>query len=143
MSHSELEIVTNPKRINAALVHSLLSETYWARERTVEQTELCLANSFPFAVFDGTMLVGFARVISDCFSLAYLVDVFVTRDRRGSGIGTHLTNALLMNPKFQSVKKWMLRTADAKSLYSRFGFELVTPNDTLMVLDRTNEANIE
>lgn len=114
----------------------MLADTYWASNRTPEQTELCLLNSTPFAVFDGDELVGFARVISDRITLAYLLDVYVVPDRRGAGIGTQLTKSILNHPSFEAVQRWMLRTSDAQRLYSRFGFELVTADDTLMVLDR-------
>ena len=142
MNRPELEIVTDRSRINASLVHAILADTYWANSRTPEQTELCISNSTPFAVFDGDELIGFARVISDRIALAYLLDVYVVPSRRGAGIGTQLTNSILTHPFFATVQRWMLRTSDAQKLYSRFGFELVTPDDTLMVLDRAAEPDI-
>lgn len=135
----ELEIVTDRQRIDASVVHAILAETYWANRRTLEQTEICIANSTPFAVFEGPDLVGSARVISDRIALAYLLDVYVIPSRRGIGIGTLLTNTILTHPFFAAVQRWMLRTSDAQSLYAGFGFRLVCPDDTLMVLERTHE----
>ncbi|MEM9644139.1 MAG: GNAT family N-acetyltransferase [Planctomycetota bacterium] len=137
-----LEIVTDRSRIDSSLVHSLLADTYWANNRTLEQTELSISSSTPFAVFAGPLLVGFARVISDRLTLAYLLDMYVIPERRGTGIGTLLLQTMLDHTYFESVQRWMLRTMDAKSLYSRFGFELVADDDTLMVLDRAVKSNL-
>lgn len=139
--HSGLEIVTDRSRIETSHVHDLLADTYWAKNRTLEQTKLSISNSTPFAVFDGPLLVGFARVISDRLTLAYSLDMYVIPVRRGTGIGTLLLQTVLGHANFEGVQRWMLRTTDAGSLYSRFGFEHVADNDTLMVLDRTAQSS--
>ncbi|MCC7339320.1 MAG: GNAT family N-acetyltransferase [Pirellulaceae bacterium] len=69
--------------------------------------------------------------------------MYIVPSRRGSGIGTQLTNSILTHPFFASVQRWMLRTTDAQRLYSRFGFKRVAQGDTLMVFDRTAESNIK
>lgn len=143
MTTPELEITTDRSRIDASVVHAILAETYWASSRTLSQTELCISNSTPFAVFDGDELIGFARVISDRLTLAYLLDVYIVPSRRGTGLGTQLTELILTHPFFASVQRWMLRTTDAQRLYSRFGFKLVAQGDTLMVFDRTADSNIK
>ncbi len=133
----DIDIVTDLNRIDPLVVHRFLADTYWACDRTLAQTAICLANSTPFAVFDGAVQIGFGRVISDRITLAYMLDVYVDPKYRGLGIGTHLTKTILSYPRFYAVSRWMLRTSNAQTLYSRFGFALVAAGDTLMVLDRT------
>lgn len=136
VTQSSLEIVTDASRVDASVVHALLADSYWGEARTLSQTERAISHSTPFAVYDGSLLIGFARVISDRLTLAYLADMYVIPQRRGAGIGTLLLRTILDHMYFVDVSRWMLRTVDAQSLYSRFGFELVAADDTLMVLDR-------
>jgi predicted N-acetyltransferase YhbS len=118
--------VTND-RVDVEVVHRYLSEeSYWAKGITRELVERSIANSLPFSAFDGDAQVGFARVITDYATYAYLADVFVLPSHRGRGIAKLLMKAIVEHPKLQGLRRWSLVTRDAHRLYAQFGF---TPLD--------------
>src|SRR5690606_756481 len=134
-----LEISTDKSRLHIELIHSfLVKESYWARERTLEQTERAIEHSICFGVYDGERQVAFARVVSDRATFAYLGDVFVIPEYQGRGIGKMLMEAIVAHPELQGLRRWVLATRDAHGLYEKYGFtplkhperwmELAAPN---------------
>ncbi|MEA2463396.1 MAG: hypothetical protein QOJ98_1143 [Acidobacteriota bacterium] len=110
-------------RVDLEVVHRYLSEeSYWAKGITRELVERSIAHSLPFSAFDGDALVGFARVITDRATFAYLADVFVLPSHRGRGISKLLMTAILAHPELQGLRRWSLVTRDAQALYAQFGF---------------------
>jgi len=128
--NQDFEISTDKSRIDIDMIHRFLSEeSYWANKRTLEQTKTAIENSICFGVYQGNEQVGFARVVTDKATFAYVGDVFVLQEFRGSGIGKMLMEAMLSHSELQSLRRWVLATKDAHGLYEQFGFsELKFPN---------------
>jgi GNAT superfamily N-acetyltransferase len=120
---------TDKARLDVARIHALLAgQAYWARGRSLEAVRQSIEHSLCFAVYEGPELVGFARVVTDYTVIAWLLDVLVAEDHRGSGIGKALVAAALTHPGLQNVRRWMLGTRDAHGLYRQYGFrELADP----------------
>lgn len=120
----KIEISTDHERLDVDLIHRFLStESYWAQNRTFEQTNTAIENSLGFGAFLDGRMVGFARVISDFATFAYVGDVFVLDEFRGHGIGKLLMQNMISHPRLQGLRRWLLATRDAHSLYAQFGFE--------------------
>ncbi|HEX8162643.1 MAG TPA: GNAT family N-acetyltransferase [Pyrinomonadaceae bacterium] len=110
-------------RLDLDLIYDFLSgESYWARGRSRERVELSVANSLPFGLYKGGAQVGFARVVTDYATFAWLADVFVLDSERGRGLGVWLVETILSHPDLRGVRRWLLATRDAQELYRRFGF---------------------
>lgn len=119
----EFTISTDPKRLQIDVIHKFLTEeSYWARERSREQTETAIKNSLPFGVYKGENLVGFARVVTDYATIAYLGDVFITEEYRGKGLSKWLMETIVNHPELQGFRRWLLATRDAHSLYEKYEF---------------------
>jgi GNAT superfamily N-acetyltransferase len=118
-------------RVDIDVVHSYISgESYWGRGRSREMIATALANSHRLVgLYHGAAQVGFARIVSDGVTVAYLCDVFVLDAHRGHGLGVELVREAVGGAGVAGLK-WMLHTADAHELYRRFGFD--TPNDTAL-----------
>ena len=129
-TRDEFTIDTDGSRLNVDAIQSFLeNESYWARSRTREQTERAIENSICFGLYQGDRLIGFARVVSDCATFAYVGDVYVIDEFRGRGLSKWLMQAMLEHADLQGLRRWVLATRDAHGLYSQFGFrELVHPD---------------
>ncbi len=114
------------------LVHQFLTNSYWAKNRTFEQVKKSIENSFCYGVYVSGKQIGFARVISDLSTFAYLMDVFIIEEFRGKGYSKVLLKKIIDDQQFSDVKKWMLATKDAHSLYKKFGFEVMTNSSKYM-----------
>jgi GNAT superfamily N-acetyltransferase len=129
-------ISTDPARLDRDAIHRYLSEeSYWAAGIARETFERSVANSLPFGLYapDGSQ-AGFARVVSDFAVYAWLGDVFVLDAHRERGLGVWLVETVLAHPDLQSLRTFTLKTADAHSLYARFGF--VTATDPTRFMER-------
>ncbi|EDX82947.1 acetyltransferase, GNAT family [Synechococcus sp. PCC 7335] len=111
--------------MDAATIHDFLcNRSYWAKGRQLEAVQASIENSVCFGAYDsGGNTVGFGRVITDKTTFAYISDVFVLEEHRGNGIGQLIIEHMMQHPELQ-VEQWMLITADAHSLYRRFGFKI-------------------
>jgi GNAT superfamily N-acetyltransferase len=112
----------------------IATESYWATGMPRSFFERALANSLGFALRDAeNVLRGFARVITDKATFAYLCDVFICASVRGQGAGKALMRAVTDHPDLQHLRRWMLVTRDAHGLYAQFGFESPANPERLMV----------
>ena len=136
MRLDDLEISTDPARIDLDMVHRFLSASYWAEGRSRETVERSIANSTAFGAYCSGRQVGFARVITDHAVFGYLADVFVVPEHRGHGVAKALMRAVLSHPDLAGLRLILLRTRDAHGLYAQFGFEVVTDPHELMVWTR-------
>ena len=118
----EINISDDKSRLELELIHNQLTNSYWAKGRTFKEVKISIDNSFCYGLFIEGNQVGFARVLSDLTTIAYLMDVFILKEYRGNGLSKILLNKVLNDARFGSVKKWMLATKDAHSLYEKFGF---------------------
>ena len=131
----EFEISTDKSRLDTDVIHRFLSEkSYWANTRRREQTQTAIENSICFGVYSGEEQVGFARVISDRATFAYIGDVFILDEFRGRGLSKMLMRAMLDHPDLQGLRRWVLATKDAHGLYEQFGFSLMRYPDRWMEL---------
>ena len=117
-------ISTDPARLDEAVIFDYLAnESYWWTDLTREKLNRYLQFSLCFGVYDGEQQVGFARVVTDYTTFAYLADVFILPSHQGQGLGKWLVECILQHPELQSLRKWTLNTRDAHTLYERFGFQ--------------------
>jgi GNAT superfamily N-acetyltransferase len=120
----EFQISTDPARLDVDVIHNFLAnEAYWSPGVAREKVERYLKHSLCFGLYAGQQQAGFARVISDFTTFAYLADVFILRPFRGQGLGKWLVQTILFHPELQGLRRWTLHTQDAHSLYHRYGFK--------------------
>ena len=121
--HGEFIISTDRNRLQIDAIYKFLSEeSYWAKERTREQTIRAIKNSLPFGVYKGENQIGFARVVTDYATFAYLGDVYILEEFRGKGLSKWLMEVIIDHPDLQGFRRWVLATKDAHTLYEKFGF---------------------
>lgn len=119
---------TDPARLDLAVIHSFLAASYWARGIPLEVVERSIRHSLCFGLYEGHVQIGFARVVTDRATFAYLADVFVLDSHRGRGLSRRLMDAVVAHPELQGLRRWMLATRDAHGLYAQYGFTaLATP----------------
>ena len=116
-------ITTDTDKVDIDVIHQYLSkQSYWAKGIPRETVARSVQHSICFSVLHEDALIGFARVTSDHATVAYVGDVFVLRAHRGQGLSKWLMECIIAHPELQSLRRWMLATADAHGLYARFGF---------------------
>jgi GNAT superfamily N-acetyltransferase len=123
-SAATYSVSTDPARLDVAMIHDYLSNrSYWAPGISRELVERSIRHSLCFGAYapDGRQ-VAFARIISDRATFAYLCDVFVLENYQGQGLGKLLMQHIVDHPELQGLRRWMLATRDAHSLYAQFGF---------------------
>lgn len=126
-------IDTDKSRLDVPLIHQFLSqESYWALNIPLEIVERSIANSLCFGVYQQTQQVGFARVITDQATFAYLSDVFILPEHRGKGLSKLLVQTISDWPTLQGLRRWLLATNDAHRLYEQFGFTALDQPDVYM-----------
>ncbi len=138
MPISMFEISTDRTRLDVDYVHRYLSqECYWAIGRSRAVVEKSLANSLCFGVYDGARQIGFARVVTDYATFAWLCDVFIDAAYRGHGLGKQLVEAVITHPELQGLRNFILATRDAHELYRRYGgFEALAAPERWMARPR-------
>jgi GNAT superfamily N-acetyltransferase len=118
----EYLISTDRSLLDLGVVHGYLSASYWAAGVPEEVVRRSIENSLNFGVYRDAEQVGFARVVTDHATFAYLADVFVLEAHRGRGLGKWLVEVVLSHPDLQELRRWMLATRDAHELYRKYGF---------------------
>jgi GNAT superfamily N-acetyltransferase len=131
----EFLISTDAARLDRHMIHQFLTACYWARGIPAEVVARSIDHSLCFGIYDGKgTQVGFARVVTDFATVAYLGDVFVLEAHRGRGLSKWLMEAIVQHPLLQGLRRWMLVTRDAHGLYSQFGFAPVKSPEKWMEL---------
>ena len=128
----QFTISTDPSRLDMNTVYDFLSRSYWAKGRPRERTDLAFANSLVFGLYEGSRMIGMARVITDFSIIAYLCDVFIHEEFRGRGLGKWLMQSIFEHPDLKHIRRWLLATDDAHGLYRQFGFEQLTDAEKWM-----------
>ena len=118
-------ISTDPNRLDLEVIHRFLTESYWAAGIPMETVKRSIEHSLPFGLFKADRQVGFARVVTDYATFAYVADVFVLEEHRGEGLSKWLMEVIVSHPELQGLRRWMLATRDAHGLYRKYGFEVV------------------
>jgi len=125
----DFSISTDPARLEIDLVHGYLTQSYWAKGIGRDLVARSIEHSLCFGGYLAQRQVAFARVISDYATFGYLGDVFVLPEHQGQGYGQRLMEAVFEHSQLQGLRRFMLATASAHSLYRRFGFtELADPS---------------
>ncbi|HEY1047269.1 MAG TPA: GNAT family N-acetyltransferase [Bacteroidia bacterium] len=129
LQKNDYSISTDPTKLDINAIHGFLStEAYWCLNIPKEKVQLSIDHSLCFGVYHQGKQIGFARVISDYSTIAYLGDVYVLDAHRGQGISKWLMEAIMSHPNLQGLRRWILLTGDAHGLYKQFGWtELADP----------------
>lgn len=136
-SKDRFRITTDKNSFDVKFIHRFLSnESYWAQGRSLDLVKRSIENSLCFGVFDGHKQLGFARVVTDFATFAWLADVFIVDEYRGHGLGVWLIEVITSHPRLQGFRRWLLATRDAHELYRRFGFSEL--NDPKRWMERFN-----
>lgn len=126
--NGEFVISTDNNLLDLGVIHGFLDKSYWASGRSAEVIQRTIDNSLPFGIYKEGRQIGFARVITDYGTFAWIADVFVLEEFRGRGLSKWLMEVILSHPDLQGFRRWVLATKDAHELYRRYGFtELSRP----------------
>ena len=129
-------VSTDKAKLQIEVIHGFLRTTYWSPDIPREIVERAIAGAMCFGIYKDDAQVGFARVISDCATFAYLADVFVLPEYRGQGLSKFLMKCIKGHPELQNLRRWSLVTLDAHGLYKQFGFtELRRPELSMEIVD--------
>ena len=129
MPPDQYTITTDKRQLDLNAIHAFLSQTYWSAGVPMAVVERAIENSLAFGVFKGSEQVGFARVVTDKATFAYLADVYVLEAHRGKGLSKRLLEEIHAHEELQGLRRFLLATKDAHGLYAQFGFkELANPS---------------
>lgn len=135
MTRGDYRLSMDREEMDLAAIHAFLSRTYWSPGIPPAVLARAIANSLCFGLFLGKDQVGFARVITDRATFAYLADVYVLEAHRGKGLSRWLMEAITAHPDLQGLRRFALATRDAHGLYERFGFRpLANPAAMMEIL---------
>jgi len=125
-------VTTDPARLDKEFIHGYLTRSYWSEGISRNVVELGIANSLCFGVYEGEQQVGFARVITDYTTFAYLADVFIIESHRGRGLSKFLMECIVNDSRLQGFRRWILGTRDAHGLYAQYGFKPLAKPERFM-----------
>jgi len=126
------DISTDPARLQPAAIHAYLTRSYWSPGVPRAVVDRAIANSLCFGIYASDAQVGFARVVTDKATFAYLADVYVLEEHRGQGLSKRLMAAVFAHPDLQGLRRFMLATKDAHGLYAQFDFKALAAPDRMM-----------
>lgn len=133
--HGPYLISDDPARLDATAIHAYLTRSYWSENIPLETVQRALHGSLCIGAYtEAGGQVGLVRIISDHATYAYLCDVYVLEEHRGHGLSKAMLALTLRHPKLQGLRSWSLRTRDAHSLYTRFGFKSLEHPESYLTL---------
>jgi len=133
VTKNEFIITTDKSKIDINYVHNFLSNSYWSPGISIEIVKKAIAGSLSFGVYHKEQQMGFARMITDKATFAYLADVFIDEKFRGQGLGKWLVEGIMSHPDLQNLRRILLATKDAHKLYEQLGFTSITNPERYMV----------
>ena len=110
----------------------MAKSSYWAQNIPGEKVERFINHSLCYGVYEQKAQIGFARIVTDYTTFAYLMDIFIIESYRGQGLAKWLMECIFAHPELQGLRKWMLATRDAHTLYAKYGFKPVENPEKLM-----------
>jgi N-acetylglutamate synthase-like GNAT family acetyltransferase len=128
-------ISTDRSKLDVDVIHKFLTRSYWATGIPRATVARSIENSLCFGVYDNSNQIGFARVISDFATYAYVADVFILEPYRERGLGKELMASIMAHPELQGLRRWSLGTRDAQGLYAQFGFKPVVNTRARTVME--------
>jgi GNAT superfamily N-acetyltransferase len=130
------EISTDPARLDIDAIHAFLTQSYWSPGIPRATVARAISHSLCFGAFWQGQQVGFARVVTDRTTFAYLCDVYVLEAHRGRGLAQQLMDHVVQHPDLQGLRRMMLATRDAHGLYARYGFKPLAAPDVMMEIHK-------
>lgn len=122
VSRGQFRISTNKSQLDISVISNwLIKESYWATNRSIETIKLSIENSLCFGVYEKQKQIGFARIVTDYATFAWLCDVFILDDYKGKGLGKWLIETITTQPLLKNMRLFILATRDAHGLYERYG----------------------
>lgn len=128
----EYLISTDKERLDIATIHGFLTTSYWAAGVPIEIVKRSIEHSLNFGLFQNDQQIGFARVITDYTTFAYLADVFILEPFRGRGLSKWLMQVIIDHPDLQGLRRWLLFTRDAHGLYRQVGYTSLANPERVM-----------
>lgn len=135
---TEYEITSEYARLDVKAIHSYLTQAYWSKGIPLATVERAIKNSVCFGVLHSSGQVGFARVITDKATFAYLADVYVLEPHRGKGLSRRMMEEIKRHPELQGLRRVLLATRDAHGLYEKFGFKPLGAPERMMEIHVPN-----
>lgn len=137
------EISADPARLDVAAIHAYLTRSYWSAGIPIDVVGRAIRHSLCFGIYETASgaQVGFARIVADYATFAYLCDVYVLEEHRGQGLANRMMRAVMAHPALTGARRIMLATRDAHALYRKSGFAGVGPSGTLMEIVRADIYN--
>ncbi|MEW6992660.1 GNAT family N-acetyltransferase [Colwelliaceae bacterium MEBiC 14330] len=130
----DYELSSDKSLMDINAIHCYLSRSYWAENVPYDIVKKAINNSLCFGVFYKKSQIGFARLITDSATFAYLADVYILEEHRGKGLSKKLMATIINHPQLQGLRRMVLATHDAHTLYEKFGFKQLTKPETFMEL---------
>ena len=131
-------ISTDKSKLDLNMIHDFLKISYWSENIPLSIVQRSIENSLCFGVYEFNKQIGFARIISDYATFAYLADVFILEKYRGKGLATWLIECILKHPALQNLRRWILVTKDAHELYHKVGFKNLEKPNMFMEISNLN-----
>ena len=132
------EISIDRSRLDVKAIHAFLTQSYWSPGIPLATVSRAVDNSVCIGAYLGAEQVGFARVVTDKATFAYLADVYVLEPHRGNGLSRLMMEAVTQHPELQGLRRWLLITRDAQGLYAKFGFTPLSAPERFMELRKQN-----
>ncbi|WP_290791618.1 GNAT family N-acetyltransferase [Flavihumibacter sp. UBA7668] len=137
--YNDFLISTDKSKLDIDSIHTFLSaKAYWSLHIPIERVQKAIENSLCFGVYQKELQIGFARVISDYSTIAYLGDVYILEAFRGQGLSKWLMETIMSHPDLQGLRRWILLTGDAHGLYEQFGWTAIADPSKWMELHNKN-----
>jgi GNAT superfamily N-acetyltransferase len=137
--NGDYSITTDRNKLDLPVIHDMLSnQAYWSKGISIDIVKKSIDNSLNFGLFHRDQQVGFARVISDYATIAYLGDVFIYPEHRGKGLSKWMMDIIMTYPDLQGLRRWILLTSDAHGLYEQYGWKRPAKPELYMELHDPN-----
>ena len=135
----EFLITTDKEKLDIVAIHDFLSKySGWSDNIPIDKVKISIENSLNFGLFHNDKQIGFARVISDFSTIAYLGDIYVLDNYRGQGLSKKLMESVMNHPNLQDLRRWILLTSTAEWLYKKYGFTELPKPEIYMELFNPN-----
>ena len=138
VAKNQFTITTEKEKFDVEFIHSFLTRSYWAEGISKEVIKRSIEGALCFGLFENDKQIGFARMITDKATFAYLADVFIIEEYRGRGLSKWLMEVIMSHPSLQGLRRMMLATRDAHGLYEKFGFTALNNVDRWMQINDPN-----
>ncbi|MBT1699445.1 GNAT family N-acetyltransferase [Fulvivirgaceae bacterium PWU4] len=135
--HKGFHFSTDKALLDLPYIHAFLSErSYWAIGVPLEIVKRSVENSISIGIYENKKQVGFARVVTDLATFGYLADVFIDEAYRGKGLSKALVAFIFSFEELKFLRRFILATKDAHSLYAKYGFNPLKSPERFMEIAR-------